>query len=456
MHTQALAIAASTLLVTPAIAQPAEWNVIVDRHTAPLIDAGLVPGMVVAIHKNDQTAFYPVGSLTPGGDNAPTADTLYEIGSITKVFTALLLADADRRGELEIDGPLADSTPEGTTVPTFEDSDTQITLRHLASHTSGLPRLPANFAPADITNPYADFTEANAWQALAASTLATKPGTTYAYSNYATGLLGTILANAAGTTYEDLLDTRIFTPLGMTTATIILDKQVQAKLAPPHASSNLPDHNWTFKALAGAGAIRASARDMITFAEKVLDADVQPLDALVRETTRNLGTVAPNGHFYGTGWMIARDGSTLFHGGQTGGYHASLFISPPLDASVVVLSNGADGHVSAVAEKLVQSLAGLNPEPLTFADNTLTDAQLQRLVGIYDGPFGIIYHITHNGGSLFARIEGQPALRVWPDSPTEFTYREVEARIVFETNADEPAAALTLFQNGQEFRCERR
>ena len=464
MQHHAIAVAASTLFIAPALAQPADqpanqtarWRAAVETHTTPLIDAAIVPGMVVAIHDDNRTAFFPVGALTPGGDRAPTPDTLYEIGSITKVFTALLLAEADRRGEVEIDGPLSRYIPAGTRAPTFADTDTPITLRHLASHTSGLPRLPLTFAPANPTDPYADFDTDTLWPALGAAQLATEPGTTYAYSNFATGLLGTVLANAADTSYENLLKTRLFAPAGMATATITLNPNARARLAPPHASSGLPDHNWNFDALAGAGAIRASARDLIAFAERVLDARDEPFDAAVTETSRSLGRVAPNGHFFGTGWMIARDGSTLFHGGQTGGYHASLFISPPLDAAVVVLSNGADGHVSAVAEKLVQTLAGMSPEPLSFDTPGVTEAQLDRLVGVYDGPMGIVFHITRQAGSLLARIEGQPALRLWPDSPTEFQYREVEARIAFDVQGDAPASALTLFQGGQEFRCTRR
>jgi len=153
---------------------------------------------------------------------------------------------------------------------------------------------------------------------------------------------------------------------------------------------------------------------------------------------------------------VAGDGSTLWHGGQTGGYHAALFVTRPLDAAVVLLTNAGDGTASAVAERLVQTLAGMDPEPLVLSTDNVTEEQLERLVGVYESPVGIVFHITRQAGILMARIEGQGPLRLWPDSPTEFRYREVDARVTFEVEGDGPAEALTLFQGGREFRCERR
>jgi D-alanyl-D-alanine-carboxypeptidase/D-alanyl-D-alanine-endopeptidase len=454
-------VATAALVITSVVvhAQPApDWQAHVDRHARPVVDSGLVPSLSIALHKGDRTEFFAVGTLTPEGNERPTPDTLYEIGSITKVFTAILLAEADRRGEVRFDDPLSAHVPQGVTVPTRDE--TSIAMRMLAMHTSGLPRLPANMGFTDPDNPYADYDEAMLWKGLSESTLATTPGTTYAYSNFATGLLGTVLARAADTTYEQLLTDRITEPLGMTSTTITLPGN--APLAPPYASGNRPNHNWDLASLQGAGAIRSTARDMMAFARRVLDPQDQPLDAAIAETLTRQGDVPGAAYTHATGWNIAGDGSTLFHGGQTGGYHASLFISPPLDIAVVVLSNGADGIVSSAAEKLVQTLAGATvPPPETPRNTGVEAAHLDRLVGTYVNPLGITFHITRTGDALYARVEGQPALRVWPESKTEFVYREVPARLVFElpeaeNDTTRPAPALTLFQNGREFRCVRR
>ncbi len=452
-----LAVAAAITPAALAETLPDPWATQTYRLADPFIEKGLVPGMVVGLRRGDRTAIFRVGHLTPEAKTRPTPDTLYEIGSITKVFTAILLAEADRRGELSFDDPLSKHLPEGIDAPTKDGKE--ITLRMLSTHTSGLPRLPANFAPADIDNPYADYDEAKLWAFIDTAALNSTPGDQYAYSNLATGLLGTILARAADTTYEDLLRDRVLAPLGMTDSAITLTDEQQARLAPPFAAGNAPAKTWSMGALEGAGALRSTAKDMLTFAGRVLKPEGEPLDDAIIETLAIQGQVPEAPYYYATGWHVAGDRSTLWHSGQTGGYHAELFISRPLDAAVVVLSNGAEGQLSQLAEKLIQFLAGMEIVPVDLPDTlALEPAHLDRLTGVYSSPLGITYHITREGNALFARIEGQPALRVWPESRTAFAYREVEARLEFDFPEEDdtaPATMVTLFQNGMTIPCMR-
>lgn len=454
-----LAIAAS---ITPftALAEtlPDPWREQTYRLADPFVEKGLVPGMVIGLRRGDRTAIFRVGYLTPAKDARPGPDTLYEIGSITKVFTAILLAEANRRGELGIDDPLSEHLPEGIDAPTKDEQG--ITLRMLATHTSGLPRLPTNFAPADIDNPYADYDEARLWAFVEAAELDSAPGERYAYSNLGAGLLGTILARAAGTTYEDLVRERILTPLGMTDTGITLTDDQRARLAPPHAAGNAPAKNWSLGSLEGAGALRSTAKDMLAFGGRVLEPRGEALDDAIAETLAIRGEVPGAPFFYATGWHVAGDRSTLWHSGQTGGYHADLFISRPIDSAVVVLSNGAEGQLSQLAEKLIRFLAGMEVGPVDLPETLALDpVHLDRLTGVYASPIGITYRITREGGALFARIEGQPALRVWPESETIFIYREVDARLEFdfpEGDAEGPASTVTLFQNGMTIPCVRK
>ncbi|MGC1520781.1 MAG: serine hydrolase, partial [Steroidobacteraceae bacterium] len=147
------------------------------------------------------------GSLEKADKRPLDGDTVFEIGSITKVFTSLLLADMVQRGEVKLDDPIAKYLPASAKVP--ERNGHSITLVDLATHTSALPRMPANFRPKDPANPYADYTDEQLYAFLSSYELIRDVGAKYEYSNLGFGLLGQGLAHRAGTDYETLVETRI-------------------------------------------------------------------------------------------------------------------------------------------------------------------------------------------------------------------------------------------------------
>jgi CubicO group peptidase (beta-lactamase class C family) len=425
----------------------------IHRLADPLIDANLAPGMVVGVYDNGTTEIYGLGHFSPTDPKVPDGDTLYEIGSVSKVFTGLLLADAVSRDQVKLDAPLSTLLPASVKAPQRDGKE--ITLEHLATHTSGLPRIPTDMA-ADADDPYADYDAKRLYAFLDGLTPATVPGSQYAYSNLGAGLLGQLLADRAKLTYAELLRERITKPLKMTDTVIELDASRQARLAPPHADGR-PAHNWAFGALAGCGAIRSTASDMLKLVAAHADPGSTPLaDAVALASTRRRD-VENTKWGMALGWHYAADNVTLWHNGQTAGYAAAVFVSPMHKKGVVVLANGACDKVTAVAEKILQSMLGMTVEPVDVrTEASVSEQDLERLVGDYKSTFGFNITVTREGGALFARVTGQQALRVFAESPTKFFYRAVPAELEFELkNSGGKAASVTLLQNGMKYVCTR-
>ncbi|MGH7504287.1 MAG: serine hydrolase domain-containing protein, partial [Longimicrobiales bacterium] len=265
--------------------------------------------------------------------------TLFEIGSITKVFTGILLAEMAERGEVRLDEPVAELLPPGTRVPSR--GGRQITLVDLATQSSGLPRLPDNMRPADMTNPYADYTAEQLYDFLASYELTRDIGAEYEYSNLGVGLLGYALALRADTSYEALVRERILAPLGMESTGITLDDDERRRLTPGHNALGQVVQNWDMPVLAGAGALRSTVDDMLTFLAANLDPPESPLGRAIREAHEPRFTTDNPKLRLGLNWHILdTNGRTLiWHNGGTGGYRSMLVFDPERHTGVIVLSN---------------------------------------------------------------------------------------------------------------------
>src|SRR6266566_3001093 len=200
---------------------------------------------------------------------------------IRKVFTASALADMVARGEVKLDDPVANYLPRAVRMPVRVRP---ITLLDLATQSSGLPRLPDNFAPRDSSNPYADYSVQQLYEFLSRYQLPRDPGASYEYSNLGVGLLGHALALRAGMSYEQLVTRRILTHLGMRETAITLTPAMRARLAPGHDVGGNVVPNWDLPTLAGAGALRSTARDMLTFLAANLDTSATPMARGLRQT----------------------------------------------------------------------------------------------------------------------------------------------------------------------------
>ena len=423
----------------------------VDRLCNPLVAADVAVGFVVGVIDGETEFVRGYGRLARANEERPGAQTIYEIGSVSKVFTGLLLADAVQRGLTALDDPVQKHLPEGVSMPAFEGKP--VLLWHLSTHTSGLPRLP-DMEGSDPQDPYAHFTTERLFEVLPGTRVRWEPGSKYEYSNLAVGLLGAVLvrANKLGS-YDELLRARILVPLQMKDSGTALDAAQQKRLAPPHDADGEPNHTWDLNALAGAGGIRSTVPDMLKFAR----AQITRPEALGKaiELSQQKRHDGANGVAVALGWHIARDGETLWHNGQTGGYHSYVGVQPKQRRAVCMLANTARGELDAVGERILQHLAGVKVEPLSLETPVAVErAVLQRYTGKYRMSPKMTFELTLRDRGLFAQLTGQPACRLYPRSATEFFYRVVEASITFELEGD-AVTGLVLHQNGRDLSCSR-
>ena len=422
-----------------------------DTLCQPLLDADLAVGFVVGVQDGETSLVRGYGRVARGKDAPPDGNTLYEIGSCSKVFTGLLLADAVQRGLVQLDDPVQKHLPDEIVMPTWEDQT--VRLWHLSTHSSGLPRLP-DMQEADPQDPYAHFTSERLLAGLGATKLRAAPGARYEYSNLGTGLLGEVLVRVAGAkSFDALLRERITGPLQMVDTAVALDGARQQRLAPPYSADGELDHVWDLAALAGAGGIRSSLHDLLKFARLQLAPAASPLAAAVA-LTQQQHFAGKKGPAVGLGWHLEPALASCWHNGQTGGYHSYFTVVPAQRRAVVVLANCARGEFDRLGAGVLRHLRGEAPEPWRNLPVAVSEAALQRLTGRYRLDAASSFVIERRDRRLFAQLAGQPSLRVYPRSPTEFAYQDVEASLSFELDGEE-VKALVLHQNGKDTRCER-
>ncbi|MGR6916728.1 serine hydrolase domain-containing protein [[Actinomadura] parvosata] len=297
--------------------------------------------------------------------------TVFEIGSITKTFTALTLARLAGRGEVAFEQPVRELLPDGAAVPRRDGRE--IELVHLACHTSGLPRLPKGLMPRALLSldPYAGCTEEVLLAGLARTRLRSVPGSRFRYSNLGGGLLGLALARQAGLGYDELVQREICRPLGLADTRVVLDGERAARLAPGHSRSGRPRPGWRLAALVGAGGLHSTVHDLLRLATATFGsgpAEIAGAVALTRAVGHPISGIS-TAH---AGWLSverARDKGgprVLFHNGGTGGYRSLLAMIPERRTAVVVLSADArsvDGAGMRLLSDLTDRNGAIEPPP---------------------------------------------------------------------------------------------
>jgi len=336
---RSLCIASFLVAARPAAAQEFAGDSAVRTMLGERIGSRRGMGFVVAALEQGKTPrIYTAG--VSGISGLPLDEnTVFEIGSITKVFTTSLLAEMVARGEVKLGDPVAKYLPASVRVPSRNGR--QITLEDLATQTSGLPRLPTNIRPADPSDPYADYTADKLFEFLATYTLPRDIGSRYEYSNLGMGLLGHVLALRAGKTYEDLLRERILDPLSMSDTRITLTPSMKPRMAQGFDSEGTPAGSWDMPTLAGAGALRSTAADMLKFLAATLDPASKPLGQILAQARTPRHAADRPRNSIGLGWHIVDIfGTTVtWHNGGTGGFRAFIGIDDARRRGVIVLSN---------------------------------------------------------------------------------------------------------------------
>lgn len=280
-----------------------------------------------------------VGRTGPGGA-PPGRATSFQIGSVTKVFTSLLLADAVQRGDVELDQRLDSIFPGTATHP----DGRPITLVDLATHSSGLPRLPPGLwrrALRKRKDPYSELTREQVIEALRRPP--ERPaGRRYVYSNYGAGVLGEAIARACERSYAELLSSRITEPLGLNDTTV--NAQPRAiDIAQGHSRRGKPVPDWHLPALEGAGALRSTTSDLLVFLRAHLHPAHSALENPIRTVLERRRRV--RGPLYvALGWHVLEhqdDSAWWWHNGGTGGFFSFVAFDPSTATAVAVLSNSA-------------------------------------------------------------------------------------------------------------------
>jgi serine-type D-Ala-D-Ala carboxypeptidase/endopeptidase len=333
---------------------------------------GAVPAsaaVVVATVRDGRPEVSCAGRTEFDGGVPVDGDTVFEIGSLTKTFTALLFAELAHRGTVHQHEPIdaflpAQCRPRG---PGGEP----ITLLHLATHTSGLPRLPPGLVrralPVWLSNPYAHFSDADLLHGLARTKVRVRPGHRVRYSNFGVALLGRLLAERSGRGYPELLADDVCAPLGLTAT---------GCAPPPDALTavghrrGIPMPPWEIPGMPAAGAVRSTGNDLARYLAAHLAAAEEPLAVrppltqALRDVARPRLIVPRSGDRLGLVWNL-RDssaGSVAFHSGATRGFTAFIGFAPRAGVALAALTNsgpelngrflqGAYGLLKAMAKR---------------------------------------------------------------------------------------------------------
>lgn len=379
----------------------------------------------------------------------PDERSRFEIGSVSKTMLGALIAAQVREGELDVNQTVTSLLPEGIT---FSDPRAEsMTIAHLLTHTSGLPRLPANLNPEDVSDPYADYTAALLWEAVQTTELTTDPGEVFAYSNFAYMLLSQLVSEHTERSLSDLFEQTMLAPLGMTTASF------GGETLPPTNSDGSGVANWHMpENMEGVGAVRASLLDMEKYVKGHLgEAPDATFSALQLSQTTLL---SPGGRDLAWGWMIAPANGVNYvaHGGGTGGFTSMVAFDPQSRVGAVVLTNGAlyqTGDIQLLALHLMDpSIPPGSPYRLPEQPQEL---DLTQYEGVYPLLPGFDLRVFEQDGQLHIQGTGQPSAPVAYAEEDTFENRQFGARFVFERNETGDVISVVLHQAGQQLRGER-
>lgn len=382
---------------------------------------GACMAIAVIDNKNPSTAYVCADPKDRGRIDERTA---FEIGSISKTFTAALLADQIAAGKMRLDDPLWLYLPEGTKVPGYEG--TAITLRHLVTHTSGLPALPPRMVIRNARNPYAVLTERQLLDSLAEVTLTQAPGSEWGYSNFAVMLLSQALSNGYKKDFETAVRERLFTPLGMKTS-FVYNAPPGVRMADGHvvfpSKVGTKTSPWDFPVnMAGVGGFRSTLPDMVRYLEANLGlrSAATPAGAAIERTHEELTHIG-NVHM-GMGWVISPllGNQMHMHEGHTGGFSSFMAFDKKRQRGVVILADtsfNSLGGLSDLGLHLMDERMPLGKPRVVIA---AAPAELDAMAGRYRLDNGTEIDLRRKDTVLEMQVQGQRAYPLGHDSSGDF------------------------------------
>ncbi|HEY1199676.1 MAG TPA: serine hydrolase [Niastella sp.] len=315
-----------------------EIKTIIDKEVYQKRSPSIIVGTIDATGKRQLVA---AGSFKDKEEVLPDEKTMYEIGSITKVFTSLILADMVLKKQVNLEDPISKYLPASVKLPVVKGKE--ITLLNLANHSVGWPRMPDNNDGKNLDNPWADYTIEQTYDYISRADIGDyAPGTWFKYSNVGYGLLGHILSQVAGKPFETLVKERICTPLNMPNTTMTLTPAQIKNMAVGHNETGAAAENWDMPAIAGTGGLRSNINDMLNFAGAnlgIIKTDLYPamqLAHIPRISKR------PDDGDVTLGWTLVKDKNGdeyIWKDGTTAGYRSMMLLNKTKKTGVVILAN---------------------------------------------------------------------------------------------------------------------
>ncbi len=402
-------------------------------------------GMVIGVVEPQGRRLFVRGPAETGNDDTVTGDTEFEIGSVTKVFTALLLADMAERKELSLSDPVAKYLPPNAKIP--ERGGHAITLFDLATHTSGLPRIPTNLIVTDWDHPNSDYSAEQLYDFLSHTQLTRDPGAGYEYSDLGYSLLGIALAERGKTDFETLLRSRILDPLHMANTRFAVSLTEKDRVATGYDSHLHPVPRSRLPVLPGSDGMRSTANDLLDFLSANLGITKTPLAPAMSSMIASPRPTLYTELKVAMGWHIAtlHGVEMVWTNGQTDGFRSFVGYAPKLQAGVVVLSNSAN-----IIDDIGAHLLDKDSPIRTLRREIPVDPSVfDSYTGKYQASDTFSVQITRDGNRLFIQPFGQPRGELFAKDKDEFFLRSMDAEVIFQTDGSGRARSVILKQNGK-------
>jgi CubicO group peptidase (beta-lactamase class C family) len=385
------------------------------------------------------------GPAQVGNDEPVDGDTIFEIGSLTKVFTGLLLADMAHRGEVGLNDAVIKYLPLGTKLP--QRGGHPMTLADLATHTSGLPDVVSNIAATDLNQPNLNMSAQQLLQSLASYELTRDVGAGYEYSDAGYELLALALINRSRGDFESLLRSRILGPLHMDNTRIALSTADKDKFSAGYNEHLQPVPHPPIPTLAGSTGMRSTANDLLTFLAANLGLDSTPLAPAMGDMLKTLRPTQYTELKVGLGWYVAtlHGVEIVWLSGQTDGYRAFIGMVPKMHAGVVVLANSAN----TIEDIGVHLLDKETPLRKLYREVPISPGMFDNYIGRYIVNDNFYLVVTRDAGRLYIQGTGQPRAELFSEGDGKFFLRVVPAEVTFLTDAAGRAIAASMSQGGK-------
>jgi len=325
----------------------------VDSVARTYIQKSNTVGLRIGIIQNGKISTYGYGETVKGNGKIPNDDNFFELGSITKTFTATLLAWYVQAGKVKLTDPIIKYLPDSVAANPELKS---ITLLNLVNHTSGLERIPDNLIPhaTDPLNPYKDYNLKLLYEYLKTCKLKSKPGEQYAYSNLGVGLLGSILEGLSQQLYEEMVREVICKPLGMFSTDQYLNPLLSPRFVQVYNAQGQATPAWDFDVLAACGALRSTMNDMLIYAKANMYPGKDALSKAIQMTHQITFTKDVK---IAMAWHIITVNGVdyIFHNGGTNGSSSFLAFNPKKNLAIVVLSNASES-TDAVGTEILKKI----------------------------------------------------------------------------------------------------